>query len=162
MALLNEKTLYVAVGIPGSGKSYYIKNKIKTATQKWVSRDQIRFSLVKEDEPYFAHENQVFLKFCQEIQNAINDKNISEIYADATHLNRRSRKKLFRALNLTPIHKIIILYFDTPIETALSRNEKREGRTNVPESAVRDMYSRLELPQLDEHPLIKKIERIVP
>lgn len=50
-------TLYVICGIPGSGKSTWIKNH--TSSEILVSRDAIRFDMVKEDEPYFSDRKSV-------------------------------------------------------------------------------------------------------
>ena len=52
------KKLYVMCGGPGSGKSTWIKKNLPTfkGYTKVVSRDEIRFSLVKEGEEYFSKE----------------------------------------------------------------------------------------------------------
>ena len=61
-----KNKLYVMIGVPGSGKSTFIKNN-KKEKDIYVSRDQIRFKYLKEGEPYFTHEKQVFKEFLFEI-----------------------------------------------------------------------------------------------
>lgn len=85
--------LYILCGIPGSGKSTWarkIVNEYGNDKVAWVSRDKIRFDLVKPEEEYFSRETEVMDKFVAEIQNAIED-HIPFILADATHLTRKSR-----------------------------------------------------------------------
>ena len=51
------KTLWLMCGAPGSGKSWFAKNILKTDdTWQYISRDEIRFSLIKEGEDYFGKE----------------------------------------------------------------------------------------------------------
>ena len=46
------------VGIPGSGKSTWAKARCKNNPHAaYISRDEIRFSLLKDEEEYFAKEN---------------------------------------------------------------------------------------------------------
>ena len=50
-----SKTLWLMCGAPGSGKSYFAKN-ILINDDHWfyVSRDEIRFRIIKNDEEYFS------------------------------------------------------------------------------------------------------------
>ena len=109
--------LYIYCGIPGSGKSYYA-SKHKLHNTEYLSRDEIRFSMVREDEEYFSRENEVYELFVKGIANAL--KFNKEVYADATHLNERSRARLLRALgkNLKDV-EVNIIYVRVPVEVAL-------------------------------------------
>ena len=72
-----KKILYIMCGISGSGKSTFVKNNLKE-NEVWISRDKIRFSLVKENEKYFSKENLVYKTFVEEIQKCLDDEKIKE------------------------------------------------------------------------------------
>ena len=136
--------LYVSCGVPGSGKSTYL-NKIKGDNEIVISRDNIRFSMLKEGEQYFAHEDEVFRTFCNNIARYI--KAGINVYADATHLTVASRKKLVDAVKrrCTP-SKICVLFFIIPLKICLERNEMRKNtKAYVPEENVIQMSSRYNL-----------------
>ena len=151
-----SKRLYVMVGIPGSGKSTCIKNSLGILIRdygvgKVVSRDAIRFSIVKEDEPYFSKEKEVFDIFINEIKNGLADEKINFVVADATHINQASRTKTLRALG-TALKgvKVIAIVMNTDLDTCLQRNMKRTGRELVPEDAIINMYHRMTKPNVEE------------
>ena len=138
-------TLYMMVGIPASGKSTFAK----TLKGKYVSRDIIRFSLIKDGDAYFSKENEVFAKFIYEIETGLAAG--QDVIVDATHINERSRAKLFRALGSSMYGvELTALYFKTPLEVALTRNENRSGLAYVPASAIISMNSNLTEPTFVE------------
>ena len=143
--------LIIMCGIPGSGKSTWLHEHASHfyAASSIVSRDQIRFSMLKDGEDYFAHEKEVWNQFIEEIKIslAINE----ETYVDATHINERSRAKLFRALGSSMYGvELTALYFKIPLEVALARNENRSGLAYVPASAIISMNSNLTEPTFAE------------
>lgn len=160
MAQLN-KTLYVAVGIPGSGKSYYflMMDKMNRVIKR-VSRDDVRFSILQPGEKYFSHEQQVYKEFIKQIQALLDDDTVEGVCADATHLTKKSRQKLFNALDLSKVNNITIVWHNTPIDIAIERNERRTGMRQVPAEVIRKMAEYMEPPTKDEHPLIKEIIEI--
>ena len=141
------KRVWLMSGLPGSGKSTWIKNKIAEKGGFWASRDAMRFSMVREDEPYFERENEVFNAWIAQICDALNNPLIEDIYIDATHLNDRSREKTLSRLPKDNIQKITNVVFKVPIETCLERNALRSGREVVPESAIRDMKKSFKMPK---------------
>lgn len=140
--------LYIMIGIPGSGKSTYAKKHFPNAV--YVSRDEIRFDLVSENEEYFSKENEVFTKFVNIINS--NLKAGKDVVADATHLNPRSRTKLFSHLNIDPTKtETIAVVMRTPLEVCLDRNENRKGtRSYVPPQVIKNMYSSFKEPTMKE------------
>lgn len=143
--------LYILCGASGSGKSTWAQSFIKDAVDtKWVSRDKIRFSLLKEDEDYFAHEKEVFTIFVKSIVDGL--KNDWNVIADATHLNIASRKKLIQGIDTRGYknYEIVYVIFNTDVNTCIERNKAREGRSNVPESTIRNMCRDFRAPTKDE------------
>ena len=158
MKTKQKKVLYIAIGAPNSGKTSLINFRIDAFGGTRISRDDIRFSLLKDGDNYFAHEGEVFKIFTDNIQKALdNPKGETDVYADATHLNMRARKKLLKELDLTNVEKIILLWLVAPIETLLERNKTRNAKTKVPESAIIRMLGSMDTPTRKEHPLISAI-----
>lgn len=143
---MKQKHLYLLSGIPGSGKSTWA-DKQPNATI--VSRDKIRFSLLKEGDEYFSKENQVKTAFIKAVQDALN-RGDEAIYVDATHLNKFSRDWLLDRLILPSDYDINCVCFVVPLSTCIERNNQRTGRAVVPESALRDMWNRFVLPDKTE------------
>lgn len=146
-----KRKLYLMMGCPGSGKSTYLKtNLINFKNPIIISRDNIRFSMVKEDEEYFSRENEVYAEFIRQIKDAL-DFN-AEVFADATHLNETSRTKTLRALgeSLKDV-EVNVIWVRVPVEVALNQNENRKGtRSYVPKSVIRRMHSQLTIPTKEE------------
>ena len=138
MTMTKKNKLYVLIGAPGSGKSTFAKKYLTDAV--YVSRDIVRFSILQEGEEYFAREDEVYREFIWKIYD--NLQNGKDVIADATHLNPRSRAKLFDALPLDlQKTEVIGIFFKTSIETCLKRNDTRKGnKTYVPAGQVRRMF----------------------
>ena len=149
-----SKTLWVMCGAPGSGKTWFAKNKLmKDSNWDYISRDEVRFSIIKDDEEYFSHETAVFNAFIGKITFALLYGN-DNIIADATHLNWGSRRKLLKALekykSLEEID-IILVVIEAKLEDILKRNKLRSGRARVPEEAIRRMYASMNDPEKDPY-----------
>lgn len=137
--------LFVMVGIPGSGKSTFLKTYFRGRQDvRIVSRDAIRFSLVKPDEPYFLRENEVQQKFWREINKELAAG--KDVFVDQTSISITSRKKLLK--NIHGYNKCIAIFLNDSLDTnlCLKRNEKREGRAFVPPEIIKNMATQLELP----------------
>ena len=146
------------VGVPSSGKSTWAKQQIKlNPDSSWISRDIVRFSMVKEDEEYFSRENEVFNEFIRCINEAITLH--SYIYIDATHININSRNKVLNKLNLNNCD-VIPVNFIVSLKTAIKRNDKRTGRSFVPRAVIRRMYHQFSPASFDENPLYTEIWNI--
>ena len=144
--------LYILCGPSGSGKTTWAKNYIIDNNKEeiyYVSRDEIRFKLLKDDEPYFSHEKEVFKKFGNDIKNALFDG--FNVIADATHLNKFSRKKLTNYLDkYINNYKIIYVVFKTIVENCISNNSLRKNIEKVPEQVIYDMFNNFFPPNYNE------------
>lgn len=146
---MKKTKLYLMCGIPGSGKSTYLKTRF-IQPPVVVSRDEIRFKMVREDEEYFSHEKEVYNEFINQITQEL--KFFQEVFVDATHLNEASRTKLLRSLggNLKDV-EVNIIWMKVPLEVALKQNENRKGtRAYVPETVIRRMASQMTIPTKEE------------
>ena len=153
------KKVWLICGIPGSGKSTWIKKRLMENGGIWISRDEVRFSMVKEDEDYFSKENEVFDKFIANICEALKSPLAENIYIDATHLSDKARKKVLNRLPKDNIDEVIYVVFKVPLEICIERNNKRFGREKVPESAIRNMHLSFQYPDVQKHTVIFVDER---
>jgi len=132
-------TLFVLVGLPGSGKTTFAKNNLKDAFR--VCYDDLVAMLtgewdVTKSALYHAVEWQLVHTILSRNQNVV---------VDRTNLDPRTRGRFLNAAYLAdtsePVHKVSII-FDTPVEVCLERNRSPErvaaGRV-VPDEA----YNRL-------------------
>lgn len=144
--------LYILCGPSGAGKTTWACKFIEEHYNddiRYVSRDEIRFSIVKENENYFAHEKEVFKKFANTIAQTLVDG--FDVIADATHLNEFSRRKLTQAIDMTITdYEIIYVIFDIDADTCVEHNKEREGRADVPENIIRNMCRDFRAPTFDE------------
>lgn len=135
-------TLYVMVGIPGSGKSTFAKAHT-LPDEIYVSRDEIRFNLLNNDEDYFSHENEVTAEFYHRISEGL--KSGHNVWADATHISAASRRKLMNALEVKPDECIAVI-MRTPYVECRKRNLLRQGRAFVPINVLSRMKNNYEDP----------------
>ena len=139
--------LILMCGCPGSGKSTYAKS-FKTDKDIYISRDEIRASMIGPDEEYFSRETEVLQQFVDEINIALT-KAERYVIADATHISFSSRMKVMsRIKDRSTIVNCIVM--DIPLDIALERNSHRTGREFVPEHALKNMYNGLTPPQKGE------------
>lgn len=146
--------LYIMCGPSGCGKTTWARNFIHENDPLYnnirdVSRDEIRFSILKDEEDYFSHEKEVFKKFVGTIRQTLIDG--FDVIADATHLNQFSRRKLTQAIDMyTTDYKIIYVVFNVDADTCVAHNANRTGRANVPENIIRNMCRDFRAPTKDE------------
>ena len=139
--------LILMCGIAGSGKSTFAKMHMDKVLDIYVSRDDIRFSLLTEEDEYFAVEDEVWTQYVAAINAGL--RNGRTVWADATHLNKKARLKLLHAIYPTPEH-IEVIYIKVPLQTALKQNAQREGLRRVPDEVIHRMWNSIEEPEFHE------------
>ena len=138
--------LIISCGVPGTGKTFWAK-KYVPKNIKYVSRDDIRFSLLNDDDDYFEKEDEVWKLFIEELSCGLAQG--MTVWADATHLNEKARVKLINALIIKPT-EIEVACFKCSLNTAIKRNEQREGRCRVPNDRIASMHAAYTMPKWKE------------
>lgn len=128
---------YMTIGLPGSGKSTYVKRMNDVVIH---SSDNIRKELFGDINDQ-THNKQVFETLHKRIIKDLSDgKNI--VY-DATNINYKRRMEFLKTLNKIHCEKIALL-FATPIHQCIGRNMMRERK--VPEDVIMRMYHNFYIP----------------
>ena len=147
---MKQKKVFLLAGVPGSGKSTWARNHM-TPTTEWISRDNVRFSIVREDEEYFSHEEEVFDTFIAYINQTLENPYKDTIFIDATHLNRKARRKVLNRVKKDNIEELNCVCFLVPLEVCQARNYVRTGRERVPDSVIDNMYKSYTFPTAEEN-----------
>jgi predicted kinase len=141
-------TLYLAVGLPGSGKSTYAKNFIKDKHIEYLSSDSLRAVYGKNEEDQsvtpivFGHIKKKVDEFLKDGKNVL---------VDATNVNRRERSDYINSAKKYGA-KVVALVFKMDRAGLIARNQKRgqEGGRVVPTNIIDRMLMKYEDPSFDE------------
>jgi len=136
------ETLYMLIGVPGSGKSTFSKNMTGVCV---TSSDTVRRELFGD----LNNQDSASHRIVFDTMNNRTKENIEDICVvyDATNLNRKKRIN-FRneVLKGGDVHAVV---FIEPISVLLERNAGREGDEQVPEDKIRQMYGNFNIPKLN-------------
>lgn len=136
---MNNPTMFMLVGISGSGKSY-IANTLNCPI---VSSDSIRLELFG-DESVQDNPNKVFGEVNRRIKNHL--ANGSNVTFDATNLSAK-RRKAFLAKLPANVNKVAIVVA-TDLAVVLEQNKERAR--HVPEDVIMKMYHAFQFPEVSE------------
>ena len=133
-------TLYIMRGVPGVGKSTFIKDMLWDSHV--VSRDAIRFSMLQEGEKYFSHEKAVTAQFYAEIHDCLEDG--EDVVADATHIGFGAlRRTLQSTLGVKNVEVIVVNFeYEDMLEICLRHNAQRSGRALLKDDVIQEQYTR--------------------
>lgn len=126
-------TLYILIGIPGSGKSYYAKKYLKPQNVVIISTDKIRKEYI-EAEQYNRESNYDIF----DIANlCLKDQLImgNDVVFDATNTNKKHRKAI---INLGKLYNsnIVAVVMLTPLHVCIRRNKQRDYESRVSEDVL--------------------------
>lgn len=118
------------IGIQASGKSTFYKEQFFNT--------HVRISL---DLLNTRNKETQFLEKCLELQQRVVIDNTNPTVAD-----RKKYIEKFRQYK----YKVVGYYFQSKIEDAVERNQRRGGKQKVPDKGILSTYSKLELPSRKE------------
>ena len=141
-------TLYITVGLPGSGKSTYVKNFIKDKEIEYLSSDSLRAVYGKSEEDQtvtplvFGHIKRKVDEFLKDGKNVL---------VDATSVNRKERSDYINTAKKYGA-KVVAIVFKMDRQGLIDRNKKRgeQGGRVVPDWVIDKMLAKFEEPSYDE------------
>ena len=141
---------YQLIGVPGSGKSTWIKNQDWAKNCVVVSTDEFVEDYAKEVGSTY---NDVFDEYMPTAASMMAGKVVStrkegkDIIWDQTSVSVKSRKRKFKLL---PDYEHIAVVFNTPeMDELMQRLASRPGK-NIPLSVMDKMIRSFVMPTLDE------------
>ena len=142
--------VYVLVGVPGSGKSTWIKNQIWALGMPVISTDNLVEDYARQQGKTYS---EVFEEYMPTAVNLMaeqvvfyRDNGVDMIW-DQTSTTVKSRSRKFSML---PDYEHIAVVFDTPEWKELKRRlDSREGK-HIPRKIVKSMIHNFEMPTEEE------------
>lgn len=144
------KTAYILVGVPGAGKSTWVKNQFWASDCVYISTDTY---VDKHAQDQGKTYNEVFKDYMPTavslMAQAVVDasKNDQSIIWDQTSTSVKSRKKKFQML---PGYKMIAVVFSTPNKEELAKRLASRPNKNIPQEIVDSMIDNFEMPTREE------------
>ena len=142
--------LYVLVGVPGSGKSTWIKNQKWTGNCVIVSTDEFVEDYAKSIGKTYS---EVFTDYMPTAVNLMAAKVVDardsqkDIIWDQTSTSVLSRRRKF---NMLPDYEHIAVVFTTPDREELAKRLASRPGKNIPDSVMKQMISNFEQPTEEE------------
>lgn len=140
-------TVYVGIGVPGSGKTRHLEPFAKEIGAAYICPDKIREEWTGDANCQAQNESVWDEARCRAARAL---RKGQSIVIDATNANPEYRKELIQfCLSLQP-HAVVGIWLQTPLEVCLDRNARRERV--VPDQVILDMHAALKQspPSLEE------------
>ena len=141
---IGEFTVYILIGVPGAGKTYYTQHKLNG--KKVISRDIIRSEIgIKGEKPQGNKKqeelvtkifNEELIKCCKIGKDfVIDNTNVRKLYRDE-----------YKGIILEYKPKIVYIYIEAPDDT--TNRKRREGMMSM--SVIDKMWNYFDFPELYE------------
>lgn len=143
-----NNTLYITVGLPGSGKSTYAKEFIKGKEIEYLSSDSLR-AVYGKDENDQSVTSIVFGHIKRKVDEFLKDG--KNVLVDATSVNRKERSDYINTAKKYGA-KVVAIVFKMDRQGLIDRNKKRgeQGGRVVPTNIIDRMISKYEDPSFNE------------
>ena len=145
-----SRLFVMAVGLPGSGKTTFIRDTFGSMPMAILSTDDIVDKITSGYGMTYDDGWEDLIKFATKVFNdkighAIFDN--KHFIIDRTNLSPPSRKNTLKLLPSK--YKKLCLYFDTPINIIDERLKQRPGKT-IPKHVMAGMTERFIIPKISE------------
>lgn len=142
-------TLYMLIGLPGSGKSTIAKEQKYEIKGEVFSSNELRKELFGTLDPRPKDNGKLFDTMHSRIKECLLSGK-DAIY-DATNIKKRRRIAFLEKLKKVPCKKVCVVLV-VPYEKCLEQNAKRaeQSLAEVPAEAIRNMYLEWEPPHKSE------------
>ena len=143
-----NNTLYITVGLPGSGKSTYAKEFIKGKEIEYLSSDSLR-AVYGKDENDQSVTSIVFGHIKRKVDEFLKDG--KNVLVDATSVNRKERSDYINTAKKYGA-KVVAIVFKMDRQGLIDRNKKRgeQGGRVVPDWVIDKMLAKFEEPSYSE------------
>ena len=125
-----EKTLAIMIGIPGSGKSTFYRERL--------ADDYVRVNL---DTLKTRHQEELLITEC--IRGG------KSFAVDNTNPTKADRQR-YIPLAKSAGYRIVGYFMESKIKDCMERNDRREGKERLPAKAVAAISNKLQMPSYDE------------
>lgn len=144
--ILKEMKAIIGIGIPGSGKTTYLKPLAAREGLLYVNADDIRQEVNGDASDHRRHPYVVQL-FHDRVRQGLAEKGA---VLDMTYSRKKDRLQVVQFCRDNGAREVVAYWFSTPLSVAKARNASRSRF--VPESVLYAMASRLQHnpPSLDE------------
>lgn len=142
-------TLYMMVGLPGSGKSTVAKDNLYGITGTRIASDEIRKELFGDVEYDRSNNEKLFNTLHTRVKALLTCG--EDVIYDATNIKKRRRIAFLRTLSGISCKKVCVV-MATPYVSCLEQNRVRisNGEPGVPDEAIKRMYMNWEPPHKSE------------
>ncbi len=137
-----RSVLFITVGAPGSGKSYFSERICREFKMVHLRSDKIRDHIFKNP-TYNQKENRILFGFIDFLTDELLSRGVSVVY-DANFTKRSFREKLRRIAKKRSATYAILL-IKTPIKTSIKRAHTRKYRP-IHKSIVISIHKETEKP----------------
>lgn len=121
---LNKRVIFLVIGYPGAGKSYFSRQFAEVIGAHQISEDRIRYELFSQ--PNFGRSEEAVIERIRDYMLEEVIKTNRPVIIDA-NLNKAARKRIADRFKNTET-KVITIWIQTDLETSFGRASARDRR----------------------------------